>query len=73
MVKTRLIQVRLTRDELQQLKGIAESKHYASVSDLIRKTAIGDDLWLERKIQEMYLLLKEIKTTTDLLSQCKCL
>ena len=63
--KTLIVQFRVSSVEHQRLKSIAHARGCASVSALIRKATLEKDLWLERKVQEIYLIVTELKGKLD--------
>ena len=54
--------MRLTTQEHERIKNSAVAKGFPSVAAFIRNFALEKDLWLEKKVQEIYVLVREINT-----------
>jgi hypothetical protein len=66
MAKTAMIRVRVSAKEYESIRNNAAIRGFATVSAFLRSLALERDLWLEKKVQETYHLVKEI---SDVLKQ----
>ncbi len=62
MVKNRTIQIRLTRDQYEQIKTYSKVQGFNSLSDYLRHTALEQDFILLQKISEIHKHLIQHKT-----------
>ena len=60
MVKPYLIQVRVTRQDYEQIRSNGLARGFETVSDFVRSLTLERDLWIEKKTQETYLLVSKI-------------
>jgi len=63
MVRNRTIQVRLTKDQYEQIWAVCRSRGFSHLSSYIRFVALHQDLVLQQKVHEIHRhLLGERKT-----------
>ena len=53
-MKTRFIQVRVTRSQYERIKNNAEANGFVTISAYIRALALDKDLAFQKKFNEMY-------------------
>lgn len=59
MAKSFLLNLRVTTQERERIRNAAVARGFSSSSAFIRNAVLEKDLWLEKKVQEIYLLVKE--------------
>ncbi len=60
MVKTRLIQFRVSGNEYERIRNNAHAKGYSTIASYLRSVALGKDLFTETNITEIHRMVKEI-------------
>ena len=61
MVKLRYVQVRVTDAELARIKNNAAARGFPTASAYIRSFALDRDLWFEKKLQEIIIILRKLE------------
>lgn len=61
MVKAVRFMFRLSEPEYERLKSNAKARGFSTIAGFLRSVSLDRDLWIEQKVQEIYLMLKEIK------------
>lgn len=61
MPKVHRVFVRVNASELERIKNNAEARGFSTVTAFIRSFALERDLWMEKKLQEIYLIVKDFK------------
>jgi hypothetical protein len=69
MAKTIYLHFRLTRQEHERIRNMALAKGFPSMAAFIRAITLERDLWLEKKIHEIYAMTKTIQENQKL-NQC---
>ena len=60
MARTVILRIRASAKEYESIKNNANVRGFSTVSGFIRSFALERDFWMEKKVQEMYFLIKEI-------------
>jgi len=60
MAKTIYLHFRLTRQDHERIRNMALAKGFPSMAAFIRAVTLERDLWLEKKVQEIYTISKTI-------------
>jgi len=61
MAKTVRFMFRLTGQEFELLRNRARWNNSPSIAGFIRSRVLEKDLWLEKKVQETYVMVKSIR------------
>lgn len=59
MVTSQDIRIRLSKDQKQRLKNLAEAHGHKTISDFVRSKIFDDDLALHKKINKVIELLEQ--------------
>ena len=62
MIRNWMIQVRTTKDEMDELRTLARSTGFITVSGYVRHCCFERPFWVQGKLVEMGDVLEEIKT-----------
>jgi hypothetical protein len=54
MVRNRTVQVRLTRDQYERMKGNCQVRGFGSLSSFVRFVTLEQDLVLQQKVHEIH-------------------
>jgi len=54
MVRNRTVQVRLTKDQYERMKGNCQVRGFGTLSSFIRFVTLEQDLALQQKVHEMH-------------------
>ena len=60
MVKLRRVEFRVTKNEYERFINTAHAKGFSTVAAYLRSIALGNDLFTETKISEIYQMVKQI-------------
>ncbi|MFH1134251.1 MAG: hypothetical protein V1735_07240 [Nanoarchaeota archaeon] len=61
MIKNRLIQVRVTRSQYERILSNAQAKGNKTISEFVRRSVLGMDTLIEKKIHIIYEAVVEKK------------
>lgn len=64
MAKNIMLRIRISRQEYDRIRAIAQARGHSTISSFIRSVALERDLWMEKRIQEIYTILKDVQKTT---------
>lgn len=68
MVNNKSITIRLTKNQHERIRNIAQAKGYKNVSDYIRSVTLGQDMVFQEKFDKLYERIfneKELTVTKD--------
>lgn len=60
MVKTKLLQIRLSANEYERIRNNTHAKGYSTIASYLRAVALEKDLFTETKIAEIHQMMKQI-------------
>lgn len=60
MVRNVVIRVRASKQELESIKNNARVRGYPTVSAFLRSLGVERDFWMEKKVQEIHFMVKEV-------------
>ena len=61
MGKTVRFTFRLTDQEAERMRHNSQMRGYTAASEFIRTAVLDRDLWLEKKLNEILLIIKEVE------------